>query len=873
MKMMDESRPLFLYPANRNVYPPINEKNRRKGSAILLLSPSMEVSNTLMQLPYIVDNSSLFRSFYIDRNVMAYIDSTPEEYLDFDEQEEEALSESMVGSMWGKTKFKFDDDTSMMDLRYLNKIYTSKLSAEYANTLGLRLIPDKISVFVHPSLKDLRANYRGKQDVESIFYFVKDSEIHVISYRAYDKDIMYGPYDMYLACALISCLCTSYNKDLNVNVVNAIAVKLSGLGDWIENNEDTEVDIGSCNKILSVINKMVDVDHGYRSISKYLKTNNYRILVKFVVNNSRFGREINRLLDESALTYSERERLLPSQFGVPNKRKYPMPDEEHVRLAIRLFNSCDPDDEKELADAIISRIKKFGITDVKVSASNRFRKYYEKSKIYNVSVSKDKVKTESTDICNSNNYDDIIKICNNIDDSELKRITFHDTYRNSPFVIKRIIRKIDDNPVGFLDVYQYPTKPEIAQIVLAVDKNYRDMGIAKSMVSELMNSDLYKTNGIDMYYWTAHKDNHASQNLALSSGFTDTERFDSYGRHIFIKSIKNDKNIWREIPDEMKPNHSEDFVSTETSFITENMALFTEGDESTYSTKLKKYLYNERLKNNKSVIEYYDRIKEYNHNIDKTYLKLKMYKGLNLYVDLSYYHSLFLKNNKMKMDKAVNFYFDFLNRLINNKEIDEIYNKQTIFIPVDEGVWPLQPLSEIYDFRKNINPISIIARLVRTNPGALKKAWGNKNIFFVGSRGYFTVDFNKFDIKQFNRFKININKLMSSKEPIVDDFEVEDNNSTDMANVISVADNLERLTNTKIDNVSGIVKPRIKEDVGLPHLRIRKEPLSIDKSLINKNNGIVIINVDPDGPDGYDKLNKSILSNASNITTYCMPDE
>ncbi len=867
MKMMDESRPLFLYSANKKVYPPINDKNRRKGSAILLLSPSIEVSCQLINLPYVVDNNNLFRSFYIDRNVMAYIDSTPEEYLDFDEQEEEALSESMVSSMWSKVKFKFDEDTSTMDMRYLNRIYTNKIASDYVNTLGIRRIPDKISVFVHPSLKDLRENYSGKQDSESIFYFVKTGEIHVISYRAYDKDIMYGPYDLYLACALICCLCLSYNEDMNIKVANAIAVKLSGLNDWMNDN-DASVNIGSCNKILDVINRMVDAEHSYKSVSKYIRTNDYRILTKFIVNNTRFAKEINRLLDESTLTYSERERLLPSQFGVPNKRKYPMPDEEHVRLAIRLFNSCDPDDEEELAEAIIARIKKFGITDVKVSASNRFRKYYEKSKIYKDTVSKNTVK-ESTDIDDSNNYDDIAKICNNIDKCDLRRITFHDTYKNSPYVVKRIIHRIDGNPVGFLDLYQYPSKPEIAQIVLAVDKNYREMGIARSMVKELINSDINKSNGINIYYWTAHKDNDASKYLALSSGFTDTGKCDNYGRQIFIKSMKDSENIWKEIPDEMKPGYSESFASTDTSFVTESMALFTEGDESRYSSKLKKYLYNERLRNNRGVIEYYDKVKE-NSKIDRTYLKLKMYKSMNLYVDLSYYHALFLKNNKMKMDNAVNFYFDFLNRLINNKEINEAYKKQTIFIPVDAGVWPLQPTSEIYDFRKNINPISIITRLVRTNPGALKKAWGNKNIFFVGTRGYFTVDFNKFDMKQFNRFKINIDKLMSSKDLIEDDFELDNDTSTDMANVITVADSIERVADTKIDDVSGIVTS--KENIGIPHLRIRKEPINIDKSLISKNNGIVLINIDPDGPDGYDKSNKSILSNTSGIVTYCMPD-
>ena len=65
MRMMDELKPLFLYSASKKVYVPIDEKDRKKGSAILLLTPSMEVSSQLMKLPYLV-NPMIYKSFYID---------------------------------------------------------------------------------------------------------------------------------------------------------------------------------------------------------------------------------------------------------------------------------------------------------------------------------------------------------------------------------------------------------------------------------------------------------------------------------------------------------------------------------------------------------------------------------------------------------------------------------------------------------------------------------------------------------------------------------------------------------------------------------------------------------------------------------------
>lgn len=75
---------------------------------------------------------------------------------------------------------------------------------------------------------------------------------------------------------------------------------------------------------------------------------------------------------ESALTSKER-----TDFGLPDIKKYPMPDAEHVMLAIKFFNYVNEDREKELADAINAKITEFGITDINIGENNRFGKYYK----------------------------------------------------------------------------------------------------------------------------------------------------------------------------------------------------------------------------------------------------------------------------------------------------------------------------------------------------------------------------------------------------------------------------------------------------------------------------------------------------------------
>ena len=81
---------------------------------------------------------------------------------------------------------------------------------------------------------------------------------------------------------------------------------------------------------------------------------------------------------EGKLSAKERKNIKDSDYGIPSKRKYPMPDESHVRSAIQMFNHVDSADEAELARNIKKKIKKYGMT-VSVGKENRFSKYYKAS--------------------------------------------------------------------------------------------------------------------------------------------------------------------------------------------------------------------------------------------------------------------------------------------------------------------------------------------------------------------------------------------------------------------------------------------------------------------------------------------------------------
>ena len=80
---------------------------------------------------------------------------------------------------------------------------------------------------------------------------------------------------------------------------------------------------------------------------------------------------------EAKLSTEERKDLKVDDFGLPNERKYPLTDEEHVRKAIQFFKYCPDVNRKELATNINKKLKKFDMK-VKVSRTNPFYAYIPK---------------------------------------------------------------------------------------------------------------------------------------------------------------------------------------------------------------------------------------------------------------------------------------------------------------------------------------------------------------------------------------------------------------------------------------------------------------------------------------------------------------
>lgn len=219
----------------------------------------------------------------------------------------------------------------------------------------------------------------------------------------------------------------------------------------------------------------------------------------------------------------------------------------------------------------------------------------------------------------------------------------------------------------------------------------------------------------------------------------------------------------------------------------------------------KNMLYKHRLKTNKDVLKIYEEIKKSCDLIKFTYVDPRLYKGRNLFYDWSYYTEIFFKeNSKFQQERGLDVFFSFMDKFITDRRFPD-YSIKTIVIPVND--W-CKGLEDPYDFKKNINPISLFFRRFRMNFTQFGN-WSNHNILFLGTNGFFTMKLDNFDPnKQLSRFKMCCDKLIRED---YSDAEVVDTDSKTMM-MSFIADKLAQ-GGIELDNISGATKHFSREEI------------------------------------------------------------
>ena len=388
-----------------------------------------------------------------------------------------------------------------------------------------------------------------------------------------------------------------------------------------------------------------------------------------------------------------------------------------------------------------------------------------------------------------------------------------------------------DRPVCYYNV-QRKKDENYGEVVwlqgIEVDEDYQGRGLAKQLLQMAIAND-----GVTNL--AVNKNNEVAYRLYTSIGF---RQYNVNGSMINMQLPKKKLK-------EVHIDHMDDNM-----LMFENqVVIFTEAlSQKSYDQRLKQYLFKQRLKNSSMQISLYNQVKDACPVIRKAFVSPAMYNGLNLFVDLGYYNKLFLQNNTTVKDIAIQFYWDFVNRLIDNAiepEYRSRYSKNTIFIPVWSNAWPVQPNSYVYDWKVNLNPISMIFRMLRRNPAELKNKWGKLDVVFIGKTGYFKVNFKTFELKNLTKFKVRLEKLWRGepidRDPDEDGYqygssELSADRDSTSAIAVKVIDKIEDSTGIEVNNVTSAittndasVAPKIDgsaDPVIFPNMRIRNTTIN-----------------------------------------------
>lgn len=176
----------------------------------------------------------------------------------------------------------------------------------------------------------------------------------------------------------------------------------------------------------------------------------------------------------------KRSELPDSVFGIPQERKYPMPDEKHTRSAIKLFNHVDPKYEEQLAKAVIKNMKKYGIDGSAVGPNNRLRKY----------LPEDMIKESMDSLLYEYMYTD------NDPDIIIQESGYALTWRIMPILLKAVLSGVDQYDYKYLREKKLPAILKKCKTMDDIKYIRRDAITAKTQL-EILKRNVHAVNTND----------------------------------------------------------------------------------------------------------------------------------------------------------------------------------------------------------------------------------------------------------------------------------------------------------------------------------------------------------------------------------------
>ena len=320
--------------------------------------------------------------------------------------------------------------------------------------------------------------------------------------------------------------------------------------------------------------------------------------------------------------------------------------------------------------------------------------------------------------------------------------------------------ELDDSEFGIPELRKYPLDTEKHVRSAVRFFNYVEAKYEEELANRIIKA-IKKFNITDIY-------------------FSENNRFFQY----YKDAPKRNSVVKENTTEDIESILTEDVLSLANRENSINMGdkLIFLGESATNDARLRKLLYLSRIRYRKDVLVMLDKVKQDNPWIKYTYAEIKKYLRRNIFFDLYYYNSIFFENNNWVAKRGFNLYLDLMQRLLNHPVIKEGgYIKKTIFIPIND--WDTTRDGFIWNYRKNINPISCIYQLMFENSTRLKEIFGNNDVMFIGNDKYFKINFSEIpdkDIKKLSiKFRLFVSKICKNEEFDSEDIDDSFDNKSD----------------------------------------------------------------------------------------------
>ena len=855
MVSINDLKDLVLY--KKQFFLPINMKNKKKNSLIMLLTPNYKSSISCMNLPYTI-NRKYFESYYLEKNVFTYINNESLYYPTDDEYLFEVARTNSVDSI---NKDDITDDDIESDARaYDIKNY------DYVSS--------KINDIVQEADKyksDITKNTAGieYEETSSLFYISSDGKLLV------GQDSVTGLLTI---------------PTVKIFDINKLEHKTSAFGEKLTGISPKKIrkiyDFQFSSPSTKNPNKThIEYNHGFVALGgdnvdkKYKpKTSNTCFLhQKFmtpgqiVSSNAELSNPLkyfiarygSKMINKSSNDYANkklggRDNIVFSGYSG---------DVEVVKKAITMkeVNSAFSKMKLSVPDYPINIIvssseSDFGYIDnrnIVIFSKSAFGKLrlslkYEDYITYTLQLYTMYVYNSNVDIniaepaslvisglCDKFLKDDDYTTRDQDENLTLEKLYKYILKYHGLDKVKEIIKYNDFNKLNayyaeLLSLYGQAAASNIrineadedsgssdtvsrSRINVNVLGGTKDFG--KRLIRRLKSKSAYKLNKIKR---DIERGNVGSERSGETTSIEDIKNgnvFQGVGIANGSSSINSGSSstVDNSVSEQLYYSLSEakQYLGEDNYLINDDVLYIFEADN--YNNIFRKALYQDRFRNNKAVLSAYKKVKEDCQFIKWTYLDLPRYRDANLFFDLSYYNESFFRNISLSMNdekkintiRSYNAYAEFLKRLVKDNRFSS-YTKKTIFIPVLD--WRHNSSTRMWIYKEDINPISYIYNLLKTgNYSELKNIFGDSDIIFLGSLNYFKINFSKLTLSAQNKVKYatmlsNLLKriLKSSITNTADSDDDADNTGSDSPTGIAMEliDKIEKAKNVEINDVS-----------------------------------------------------------------------